>query len=897
MSDAGNADKKPGGLAAVGQWLLDRDQRWRALRVFRGFLDDGRATFLLLSGLILVTATAFRQAALQIQNSLTGLKDDTDRLLQADYEVRRDTHYPAVLGALLAKQSFRAPLNLAGMCERAGGPDGGRGNATNEIDCDMLDKVLRTTTEKWTKATSLPDANEEWRYATKRWNGQPPAGLQENVVRFMQRCLHDKPELMLATKDLSNPCQDVRDTLKNLVAPEYCGARGEEAAKMTCDAQDAKRQRRSRLFMVSQADMRQRRIDMLRKNDSATPILEEIVWFEAAASLLLEESLAAAGELERACADPPNIDDERPRLVQVYFIGVNDVVRLWTCGQLSDPSRRHFRPTRRWTPARYFEAFQADPALSEYISGPYVDYAGMGVVRTYCKPLKSGAGEGDLRAVVCGDISVPFKDLTDDLENTRLVKRRFVKIGPPRNGAFDKSAIELYDPDRKETAAKENEDDEILSRQIAARLTREAESLKLGESGALEDLAREVLPMVIDDWAPKDETEPTEPRPGGLYANPSTFPGEHPSPPMRGRERTFTASEGPKLTWLVPVGRDGRALHAVLFEARGDLDDGVVPWVIATLVLLVATGTLGAVMLRHSQRWNAYAREQALLRNLQTGVLKLDEHLRIVEANDRAEQLLGVALPRIGTEGSSDLAQPFLDLIEPEIAKRAGKNYTLVPFLNVIPQERRRGKASAYYVRLRGQNTRRRWLRVHASPMFFFDGQVATLGAAPRSFGVLEPVGKERCAKLDKLWIERHEAVFVKCGKKLVPINDPALKMQELIIPGGIQSSVAIDDLLQEPCVRLTGDIKLPTRGWIVREKFGAIAGETEPYCARRKNAVGHGAESWILVRVYSGDDKRYEELANGDTIVTLSVLASVNGDLAERLAERFASAVEATHG
>ncbi len=115
----------------------------------------------------------------------------------------------------------------------------------------------------------------------------------------------------------------------------------------------------------------------------------------------------------------------------------------------------------------------------------------------------------------------------------------------------------------------------------------------------------------------------------------------------------------------------------------------------------------------------------------------VDEHDRILGANDRAEEILGTVLPKYGAAvfpRDRSAAPTFVGLIEPWIT--TGKAPRPVLYAQTVPDLRRRGQHSTYYARA---TKSKRILRISASPMLRAIRGCRSVG----SFGVLEPVREE----------------------------------------------------------------------------------------------------------------------------------------------------------
>ncbi len=180
---------------------------------------------------------------------------------------------------------------------------------------------------------------------------------------------------------------------------------------------------------------------------------------------------------------------------------------------------------------------------------------------------------------------------------------------------------------------------------------------------------------------------------------------------------------------------------------------------------------------RRTRRDGMEDRVQSVLRCLQVGVMKEDANDRIIDANDRAEEVLGVPLPKLGADVEPEHAWRFSTLIEPVIVEHLeNEELRAACYEDVIPKKRGAGSPSAYYARLRrGEGD---WIRVIGSPLFLLDERLQDV-EGPSSFGVLEraPEG-ELLEKVRSLYDQATLARFLwssaegtKAGA-LHPLND-----------------------------------------------------------------------------------------------------------------------------
>ncbi len=417
------------------------------------------------------------------------------------------------------------------------------------------------------------------------------------------------------------------------------------------------------------------------------------------ASRLLVPALEVAGyDLLHAAES-----HEGYRLVQAYFVGPDDVLRIWQPTRTGSPYPNQFPRTRHWLAGHY--SLHIVEGEREANSPAYVDYGGHGVIASQCRsvlgpPLRE-TQTPELLGVVCADTSVPESAIARHLKDGRLVSAAWVAVHFGASGVVASDGVQTRD----------------LAEVAGDKATTPPEDSTLAEK----------LRQALGRWQPQ-------------------------GPPALALSRQVTPllwSDGPT-RFFIPTGRSGDAVQGFLVWPEIEYPREV-RWLfggfaLSTLLALIL-GTMGTVRARTRSEGDLIAN---LLRGLQSGVLVVDERDFVEAANTRAEHVLGVPLPRFGpgfdlargTSGAS-LDDPYIagwrisDLIEDDIwevidDERLQEN----KFGQRIPELRREGLSSIYYAKLRVGVNKDKWVRFLAGPV---EPDRASRGPA-RTFGLIDLV-------------------------------------------------------------------------------------------------------------------------------------------------------------
>ncbi|MEQ9072945.1 MAG: PAS domain-containing protein [Sandaracinaceae bacterium] len=204
--------------------------------------------------------------------------------------------------------------------------------------------------------------------------------------------------------------------------------------------------------------------------------------------------------------------------------------------------------------------------------------------------------------------------------------------------------------------------------------------------------------------------------------------------------------------YAVPLRRDGSTLYFLLVKPRRAHRS---LWLYLTVFLAVLTSFAIAWALMSRRRDREAENEDAVLRNLQVGAIRTNAESRIVMANDRAEELLGIRLP--GVHEPAEVPGPkFWDQFHDEAfeTKKGSRDLEHVT-RREIEARRRRGEGSRYFMRkkdrARGLPEKADWLELHGTPELFVEDDDASRG----TFGILTVPSDQRLAELREKWWQR----------------------------------------------------------------------------------------------------------------------------------------------
>ncbi len=310
--------------------------------------------------------------------------------------------------------------------------------------------------------------------------------------------------------------------------------------------------------------------------------------FGSRASEAIALSLLIAPLIESVQSACPTGDTrDTSHLVQAYFISPDAVMNLWGCG--GRLVENHDSRTRHWAAAGYYESLLRDAGdQTEKTTAAYIDHGGFGIVRTTCRsitaPIGPGANPRESRFV-----GVVCADTTMPLQELKRAWKDSVIYSVKNFSILAEGFRELGV--QSEPRGKNQSEASLLERALRTRV----------ESSPDLDPRREIVPVLVN-------SEP------------------HFWVPVR--------SVGGRVSGLL--------VHAAVKRplVGGMLLLALISWAGAALALTLVLGNRA-----RDQEARAVAN---VLRNLDAGILVVDENDIIVAVNDRGEQILDIPLPKIG---------------------------------------------------------------------------------------------------------------------------------------------------------------------------------------------------------------------------------------------------------
>lgn len=191
-------------------------------------------------------------------------------------------------------------------------------------------------------------------------------------------------------------------------------------------------------------------------------------------------------------------------------------------------------------------------------------------------------------------------------------------------------------------------------------------------------------------------------------------------------------------------------------------------WFLSGLAVALLCAGFAAAAVAFRQTLDSHGREWGPVRRLDAGFLVADEHDRLIRANDRCEEILGLCLPIVGTDPydwsnlrSGKLgADAYFDTPPPGFGQsdsplalldEGGEELTLTPFPHLMTR-RKQGLRDQYFVRVRregqrGVGCRENWYCACANFALPFRLR-GDEGYAPITFLTLTPVGAADWARI-----------------------------------------------------------------------------------------------------------------------------------------------------
>jgi hypothetical protein len=476
-----------------------------------------------------------------------------------------------------------------------------------------------------------------------------------------------------------------------------------------------------------------------------------------------------------------------PQLVQAYVLSPDSMIRYWDIQNRDAPTvlsharlwgaspfvqlplerQEHFetptQPKRDDIPA---VRESAEAMCANIPDAPYIDYGGYGLVRTKCScALEPG---GFLVGVFCTDYTIPILPIAEERPAPIKVS---VKI-PDEHGAGSPRDVLDIPPNswlRKIIGwflvGPSTERNNLLS----WATVRIPHDLSTGSS-CLKKIA------VGDPHhfpAMKDAVSESDVKNVGFR---EAIAGELCEGVASARDGYFQdiqalyrSSEQGSRAYFVPTGKSGLGLSAdhigliLIPEPRYTPIKGLVfalVWWGMFFVAIVARAYVERSDL-------ARVRDESILRSLPAGVIDVSRGHYIDHANDRAEEVLGTTLRTFGAENDVVDVRDMFDLLEPVFLHLRGsqeewqssfhtckndvefQKNLLISTLRDVELDRRSGRVSQYYARLKGTPGREghQWVSVKGSPLLESSSWVRV---EERTFAVVQLVHDPV-----RMWLER----------------------------------------------------------------------------------------------------------------------------------------------
>ena len=417
-----------------------------------------------------------------------------------------------------------------------------------------------------------------------------------------------------------------------------------------------------------------------------------------------------------------NAGHDLPRFVQAYYISPDSVLRIWT--RRGTSLSQELPAYRFWAHVNYFAQFWEKETEPTYQSPAYVDFGGNGIITTSCTALdrqvgnqsgrkESNSAKAEFLGIFCTDFKLPERKVINNLAGHPFFDLALLTISPKK--PWNRTSIEVVFPEkieesdlRKEAKPTTYDCRKTLFPEICNAVQR-AVLDKLNTLQAFSSLRRQVTDIEL----------------------------------------------GSRQSYLLPVGAgDGDSLRTLIVIPKAPEVPLAITvsrfFFLAFIGFTVASVIWGFYL---SRRNASLDYRQALLRNLQVGVIQVDSNDIIREANGRAEEILERRLARSDTP---DQAIGFESLIwEYVLPEQEDYVVSKVDFIKYadIHEIRKSGEPSSYYARLIELD---KWVRVSGTPILFLEHAHKKSEPWSRkldySFGVVEEVSKYAVKELEVHW-------------------------------------------------------------------------------------------------------------------------------------------------
>ncbi|WP_123784078.1 PAS domain-containing protein [Corallococcus macrosporus] len=404
-------------------------------------------------------------------------------------------------------------------------------------------------------------------------------------------------------------------------------------------------------------------------------------------------------------------------LVSAYFTTPEGIVRQWNCSFAPNTPPipgNHNHPTH----ASYIRRLSNKANSNEYWTDIYIDSNGFGLIRTQCFRIDCSPKEGNRTlGVLCFDFTIPIRQILEPLTHSKIITIDEAKVIMPDAGddlsVTDYWNFEVYpDTERRDT-------------------------FKLQRTSA---------PTHIRSSFEKDLADTFNAIRQQLGSTPMTINKFHTSI-VSLTSKDGTGNDG---HFLIPGGwsDDGRS-RAMLIVRPSISPLRSVKFLMA---ILASSSAIWMSIIRRANKWNKRISENELvvqlLRKLDIGIVLIDEDGLIMAANDAAENIIGMYLPRLNTwrlritEGfrqerlPSDPMVRVADLIDPSVvmadavaearlSSEADQIRTAVRSTSyrTVWHQRLQGQPSTFYALMKDRpkhETKQTWVKITAAPVIIY---------------------------------------------------------------------------------------------------------------------------------------------------------------------------------
>jgi hypothetical protein len=404
--------------------------------------------------------------------------------------------------------------------------------------------------------------------------------------------------------------------------------------------------------------------------------------------------------------------------VQAYYISPDSFLRIWSSRDTNFCSSEEFPKSRLWAAKSYFSEFWERPADAPPPTRAYVDYGGNGLVRTTCHVLelpkdqgtkeeeRTGFPRGELLGIVCMDFRLP--------EDQNRLKRRQLffetaVVTFPYTETADLEGLSVTNLGADDSTEPRTASDGQPQPNTAATISGQPNPTAVNGAG-------QPAPQSAEQRAIKMQGDTLD---GGALRLVLQDQLRNVNPPRSLlRDVTRIGFKGGK-AFVLPLGVYDRTFHGLIFYPRSptlhwfDYCFGMLGF-----ALIGAGVASGGFSWRLQPKATELRDRISLFRNLQVGIIQVDQSDWIIESNDRAEELFGRKLPKPGVKG-----QPvnLADLIGVRVRESLQRKSADEPTYERIAAEdvqqmRGNGEASSYYALL-DDLAQHKWLCFWATPI------------------------------------------------------------------------------------------------------------------------------------------------------------------------------------